>query len=125
MWRSAHHNCPLDSRWGKEFAHVFPGAFHYEDLDLTSGEEWCAFKRWERNCVKDYEVADVDDGTVGRSLERSSLALARLDRSRYGKANLFSLWRGGPRHNPLLLYAKWRLVNGRLSTCIDQPTTSS
>ncbi|MBM4134863.1 MAG: hypothetical protein FJ245_13980 [Nitrospira sp.] len=121
----AHHNCPLESPWGKEFAEVFPGAFHYEDLMLAQAEEWRAFKTWERDCVKSYEISDEDDGTVGRSLEMSSLAVARLERCRYTKKRLFSLWQGDPRHNPLMLYAKWRLQNGSLSKCIGQQTASS
>lgn len=74
----AHHNFPSDSPWEREFVEIFPGAFHYEDLDLAVDQEWQAFKRWENDWVHGYEHFDEGHGVTGRSLDQSSLVLAVL-----------------------------------------------
>jgi hypothetical protein len=94
----AHHNCPLRAPWGRHFARCFPGAFHYEALDLHEQPEWRAFKRWEWRQVRGYEVDDVTHGTIGRALAFSSLALASVWR-RPG------WWTMGPRAG--WLRARW------------------
>lgn len=94
----AHHNCFLDSPWGKEFASLFPTAAHYEDLPVSHTPEFKALKEWEIQHTHNYEMKDKQ-GNTGRSMERSSLALAMLD----GPIP--------PRKN--LLYWKWKLLYRR------------
>jgi hypothetical protein len=69
-----HHNCDPGLPWSEQFARLFPGAFHYEELNDEEAEDWTAFKRWEREAVRGYEVP----GNPGRSLARSSIMLAQL-----------------------------------------------
>lgn len=94
----AHHNCFLDSPWGKEFKHYFPTAAHYEDLPVSQTPEFKALKEWEIAHTQNYEMKDKK-GNTGRSMERSSLALAVLDKPVAAKKGL--------------LYWNWKLRYGR------------
>ena len=103
----AHHNCPLSSSWGREFAKVFPAAFHYEDLGLSADLRWQEFKRWEHEWVKGYEVYDAVHGIPGRSLDASSLAMAVVSPEQRSIRRLLKLRRGCLQYNPLWLWLKW------------------
>lgn len=70
----AHHNSEAGVPWTTQFAKLFPGAFHYEELARDTDDEWAQFKAWEREAVKGYELP----GSPGRSLSRSSLVLTRV-----------------------------------------------
>jgi len=111
----AHHS-HLDLPWGRRFAKLFPGAFHYEALGLSAIQEWQAFKRWEREWVKGYETPDVSHGLLGRSLAASSLAMAVLQRTRRSAFALFQVRNGSLRHHPLWLWMKWSVHTSRLNT---------
>lgn len=102
----AHHNSRLDTPWGREFAEIFPGAFHYEHLGLSAMAEWRDFKDWERSWVRSYELEDLPDGTPGRSLNISSLAMAVIS-SRDVWKKLLRLLGGHPRYSPLWLWMRW------------------
>jgi len=107
----AHHNCFLGSPWGQEFAKVFPRAFHYEDLDLSSFSEWQEFKSWETEWVRGYEVSDAAHDTVGRSLQTSSLAMASLSPELRSQRRVFKS-QGGLSPNTLAwLWFKWSGIN--------------
>lgn len=96
-----HHNAELATPWGREFARLFPGAFHYESLGLDELAEWRRFKRWEREAVGGFELP----GVPGRSLSASSLALARLPRAPRSK---WWLLRGPGARGRLQAVALWR-----------------
>jgi hypothetical protein len=70
----AHHNSDPGMPWTIQFARLFPGAFHYEELRGEEVPGWAPFKTWEREAVKGYELP----GKPGRSLSRSSLVLASV-----------------------------------------------
>lgn len=110
----AHHNCPLDAVWGKEFAQMFPGAFHYEHLGLSELPEWQQFKEWEAEWVKHYDVYDEVHKTRGRSLEASSLAIATVSPDMRSKRRLLELQGGPLRYHPLWLWLKWSFPRRKL-----------
>lgn len=99
----AHHNCELVTPWGKEFAEVFPSAFHYESLGMAGIPEWDTLKRWEREWVRGYELPSIP----GRSLAFSSLAMAVVSPEQRSKKRLVRLGAGAPRYNPMWLRLKW------------------
>jgi len=108
----AHHS-HLDLPWGRQFARLFPGAFHYEQLGLSDVQEWQAFKQWEREWVKGYETLDVSQGAPGRSLAASTLAMAVLERTQRSASALFQARNGSLRHHPLWLWMKWSVRANR------------
>jgi hypothetical protein len=108
----AHHNSELVTPWGREFAALFPGAFHYEGLDLDARPEWRAFKAWERAWVGGYELP----GVPGRSLSASSLALAVTgprDRALRRLLALGGLTGFRRADHPVRLWARWMWRRGR------------
>lgn len=105
----AHHNCPLDAPWGREFAEVFPGAFHYEDLSLEQIGEWREFKAWERQWVGEYEIYDEVHDARGRSLEASSLAMALVGPNKPSSRRLLELGITPLRYHPVWLWTRWHL----------------
>jgi hypothetical protein len=111
----AHHNCPLSSPWGKEFSIVFPNAFHYEDIALSTCLEWQEFKQWEGKWVHNYEVHDEAHGLPGRSLKGSSLAMAYIPGMLHSRRRLFELQGGLPWYRPVWLWAKWHISKVWLS----------
>ncbi len=74
----AHHNADPGVPWADQFARLFPGTFYYEQLDRDNAADWAAFKAWEREAVKGYEVPanPALAGSPGRLLTRSSLVMA-------------------------------------------------
>jgi len=109
----AHHNCPLEAPWGREFSKIFPGAFHYEHLELERIPNWKDFRQWERITVGSYEVYDQVHQTIGRSLETSSLAMAVVSRENRSKKRFLSFLGGAFRYNPAWLWLKWSLRSRR------------
>lgn len=103
----AHHNCPLSSPWGEEFARLFPGAFCYEDLNLSAVPEWQEFKHWEAAWVRGYEQFDKKHGMIGRSLQTSSLALATLPLDGRSVGRLFKAESLGAKYRALYLWSTW------------------
>jgi hypothetical protein len=105
----AHHNCPAESSWGEQFTQMFPGRFHYEDLELDGIQEWAEFKKWEAQWVGDYELYDEVHQVVGRSLQTSSLAMAILPSGQRPARRVFDLKGETLRYHPVLLWIKWSL----------------
>lgn len=76
---TAHHNCPPDAPWFQEFKTLFPNCHHYESS--VQGPEWEQMKIWEAEHCGNYHVYDREHKIVGRSLEQSSLAIARVHKN--------------------------------------------
>lgn len=111
----AHHNCPLEAPWGKEFSQIFPCAFHYEVLGLAQIPEWQEFKQWENGCVNDYEMYDEVHRVRGRSLGYSSLAMGVLSDNKLSKRRFLELRIDPLRYHPWWLWLKWSLRGGKSS----------
>jgi predicted O-methyltransferase YrrM len=105
----AHHNCPLEASWGQEFSNLFPGAFHYEQLNLSVHGEWQEFKKWERDWVGGYEQYDEVHMIRGRSLELSSLAMAVISQMKPSLSLFRGLVTRPLRYNPFWLWTKWSI----------------
>jgi hypothetical protein len=108
----AHHNCPLEARWGEEFSHLFPGAFHYEELGLMESIEWQEFKQWERICVDHYEQYDEVHKVRGRSLEASSLAMVVIAEAKASLGRFQEVSTRPLKYNPFWLWIKWSFRTG-------------
>ncbi len=106
----AHHNCFLSSVWGQEFSGLFPGAFHYEELNLSVMPEWQGFKRWEFDWTHGYEQFDKEHNVMGRSLKASSLALAHIPQKR-SLGSVIRFQRRLLNLNHLKLWTKWFILN--------------
>lgn len=72
----AHHNIESASLWWKEFATVYQGAQHFEDLGLQGDPAWEAFRVWEHKATGGYTVEDTAHNLPGRTLDESSLGFA-------------------------------------------------
>ncbi len=106
----AHHNCRLSQPWG-QFAELFPGAFHYEELGLSASPEWLDFKRWEQQWVSESESYDQ----LNRPLELSSLAIACPSRSPESSIGSFRLLiKSAVGFGAFLLWIKWSAFKVRL-----------
>ena len=108
----AHHNCPLEAPWGQEFSHLFPDAFHYEELGLMENIKWQEFKRWERIWVDHYEQFDEVHRVRGRSLESSSLAMAVISGEKASLKRFHEVSTRPLRYNPFLLWIRWSFRRG-------------
>jgi len=100
----AHHNCDPGLPWSNEFARLFPGAFHYEQLDQGGTDDWAAFKAWERAAVRGYELP----GNPGRSLSRSSIILAQVPPGPRPLSLLRGLGRLRDQSAALKLHLRWQ-----------------
>jgi hypothetical protein len=104
-----HHNAEAGISWTDQFGRFFPGAFHYEQLQDGEDIRWTAFKTWEREFVHGYEVP----GTPGRSLSRSSLALATIPAGHRPASALLAIDGLGSRTSAFRTLFKWqRLAAG-------------
>ena len=108
----AHHNASITLDATKEFKRIFPGAYHYEDLDLSSIEEWQIFKQWEYENVSGWEFekeADDVNGFVGRSLEQSALVMTTQPPKKLSVRRLFEFkgFRVTTKFHPFRLWLKW------------------
>ncbi len=108
----AHHNSDPGVPWANQFAKLFPGAFHYEQLD-RGAEDWAQFKAWEREAVRGYEVP----GNPGRSLSRSSLVMARVAPGPRPASILRGLGPLGQQATAFRLMMRWQADRARLMRC--------
>lgn len=99
----AHHNCPPDEGWTRQFKTLFPGAFHMEDLGLEREGAWVEFREWERRLTGGKGPGAEIPGARGRSLEASSLVVGRGDVNR---GQVGRVLKGGLR--AWWLWRKWR-----------------
>lgn len=106
----AHHNSDPGLPWSAQFARFFPGAYHYEDLDLRSSPVWHAFKEWEREAVGGYELA----GTPGRSLSSSSLILSRIVGAPRTVATLMGIPGLRGRASMLTMLIRWQVATAQV-----------
>lgn len=107
----AHHNCHVETPWGKEFGDVFPGMFHYEDLMLDDLSEWREFKEWEAAWVGNYELYDETHQVIGRSLDASSLAMTVVSPGqRPTRDQVVNLKGDQFQYSPSWLWIKWSVL---------------
>ncbi len=85
----AHHNCFLQDPPGKEFAAIFPTAFHHEHLEL--GPAWAEFRQWEKEWASGGEVEDTKMHSIGRSFAQSSLVMATTSKRPFS-GSLYVSW---------------------------------
>lgn len=107
-----HHNCDPGLPWSDQFARMFPGAFHYEQLAERRTSDWAEFKAWEREAVRGYELP----GNPGRSLSRSSIMLAEIPPGPRPLSLLRSLGSLRDQSAALRLYVQWQAHRAWIGT---------
>lgn len=95
----AQHNTESSVPWHSQFVARFGEARFFEDTALYHDPDLPQFREWENQ---------VSQGTIGRSIERTSLAVARLPKPGPDTAYLrgTTFWHT---FNALSLYWSWRL----------------
>lgn len=106
----AHHNSDPGVPWANQFAKIFPGAFHYEQLDRGGAADWDTFKAWEREAVKGYELP----GNPGRSLSRSSLVMATVPPGPRPASMIRGLGPIGQQASAFKLMTNWQTERARM-----------